>query len=410
MAVKGLAPHIDGKWYGNNHYDISKDTNNSVSFGQLLSLISYCDLTDFSRSWSSTFRASRFNESLTSIKKRNAKYWHSSKQFIEIVNVFGISDKEEYGIDNPNGTEKGPYFCGLNCLLSFPSYVTRFCGPCSTSKAQSVAVKFADETGVILKVMNYDYNLHYFNCSWLSAFKEEEERVFVSGAVPIKIVNITIIDTAKQYSTLVKVLAALDDVLKGINPSDISVLDISYLNKLLFCINNGYNSSDIGIINDEYLLSLLRAYSHHKTQIYINLSYLYESNTYNGSKGIKKELLDVVFYDGLKEYKKKEGGGDILDLSNLIKFGYLLSLFQSLNTIIIDTFKSKYKFNPSLFYKHCVLCPSFSSHKELNQIQIKGSKSWITDFSSFLKETDEFQVKFNIETANNGNTLYVNKI
>ena len=40
--------------YLNHNYGI--DYNNVVSLSQVLSLICYCDLTFFSRAWSSTFR------------------------------------------------------------------------------------------------------------------------------------------------------------------------------------------------------------------------------------------------------------------------------------------------------------------------------------------------------------------
>ena len=203
-AIKQLKPSINPD-HGNHNYGIDKDNNNKITISQILSLISYCDLTDFSREWSSTFRFIHFGEPLEQVKARNSRFYHCSKNLIEIVNVFGIGGvvKNLHGHCHPNGEEDGPYYCGLNRLLTFPSYVTRFCGPCSTSKAKEVAIKFADRDGLIMQVNNRsNWYLQFFDCSWLSTYKEEEERVFISGVQTIKIENITIIETAKQYKTL----------------------------------------------------------------------------------------------------------------------------------------------------------------------------------------------------------------
>ena len=90
-SIKALKPNINGSAYGNNHYGITEEDNNKVTFDQLLSIICYCDLTDFSRAWSESFRAVSFNESFEEIKKRNQSFYFCSKYLIEIVNVFGIS-------------------------------------------------------------------------------------------------------------------------------------------------------------------------------------------------------------------------------------------------------------------------------------------------------------------------------
>ena len=249
IAIKSLKPNINSKHhYGNNnnHYGITKKKNSKVTFGQLSSLICYCDLTDFSRIWSSTFRPIEFDEPLEEIKRRNQKFYFCSKYFIEIVNVFGISGKKS----NKNGMDKGPYFCGLAYPLSFPSYNIRLTAPCSVSKQLSVAIRFSGQEGVILKVNNYDKGLHFFNCSWISQYKEEEERVFIAGNIPIKIENITMVETGKQYSRLVRVLSAFDDILHGISNnlidhSSLTIGDIKYLHKLLeFMINNNNNNNN----------------------------------------------------------------------------------------------------------------------------------------------------------------------
>ena len=68
-------------------------------------------------------------------------------------------------------------------------------------------------------------------------------------------------------------------------------------------LSDGDNNSNDSI-TDSYLLELLLSYQLHKKHIVMNLRYLSE---YESS--VKNDLLDVVFYDGLKR-----------NLSNLINY------------------------------------------------------------------------------------------
>ena len=157
-SIKQLRPDISDL-KANGHFDLYPFDR--VSKSHVLSLICYCDLTNFSREWSSTFRFIRFGESIKQLKDRNSRFYFCSKYMIEIVNVFGMSGPSLLN-HNLNGHETGPFYCGLNVPLLFPSYVTRFCGPCSTSKQLTVATRFADTKGVIISVTNkYNEYLHF---------------------------------------------------------------------------------------------------------------------------------------------------------------------------------------------------------------------------------------------------------
>ena len=291
-----------------------------ISFSHVLSLICYCDLSDFSRAWSESFRFIKFGEGIKEIKERNQKYYWSSKYLIEMVECFGISDNWLY---NPNGNESGPYYCGLNRVLTFPSYITRFCGPCSTSTQLSVATRFAKGDGLILTVNNYDVNLHFFNCSWISRYREEEERLFISGTNTIKIENITIIENGKKYTKLVKVLRGLDDIITGIDYlyyRSLCSSEIAYLKELLSFLSFGDNSD---YVSDKYIQSLLITYQHHKTQIVINLDFLYGK--------VSPDLLDIILYGLERAYREPSGK------TNIVKISPLLSIFKSLKKLIIYT-------------------------------------------------------------------------
>ena len=407
-ATKSLKPHIDGSVYNNNHYGIDEydENSNKVTFNQLLSLICYCDLTEFSREWSATFRPVKFNESLDDIKKRNQNFYHFSKHFIEFVNVFGMSG--DY--DNPNGNENGPYYCGLNYPLTFPSYNIRLTAPCSTSKQLSVATRFSDQRGVILKFMNNDPDLHFFNCSWISAFKEEEERLFIAGNHPIKIINVTSVQNGKKYGRLVSVLSATDDILNGvfIEPGSHSTLnkqDIKYLAKLLDFLND---SNDLNKV-DPYLKRLLLAYQLNKHQIVINFHYLY------GYKSrIKNDLLSLFLYDGVKQYGYYQNSDVSKSVeSNLVNLKYIYSCFKYLKKIIIYTTDSYgkhiFKCNHLLFKDKCIL--SIDSKKLEIEIQAtrhheyQDDVSWIHDLYSYLMNTDTANVKYTKKSRKQNNDI-----
>ena len=53
-AIKSLKPHIN-ETYDNNYYGIIENNHNNVILSRVLSVICYCDLTEFSRIWSATF-------------------------------------------------------------------------------------------------------------------------------------------------------------------------------------------------------------------------------------------------------------------------------------------------------------------------------------------------------------------
>eukprot|EP01083_Nonionella_stella_P088311 246018_1 len=103
-------------------------------------------------------------------------YYWMSRKLRECVEIFGQC---RVGIDN---TLSGPFFCGMNGVMSMPSFCMRLCSPTSTSKQIEVAMKFSGKNGIVLQMDNprnvqYRY-LHGFNASWISRYKAEDERLF----------------------------------------------------------------------------------------------------------------------------------------------------------------------------------------------------------------------------------------
>ena len=79
----------------------------------------------------------------------------------------------------------------MSVAMNIPSFSMRLSSPTSTSMQISVAIKFSGREGMVITLNNpatrdkcggnvtggYEYGwLRSFNCSWISKFKEEEER------------------------------------------------------------------------------------------------------------------------------------------------------------------------------------------------------------------------------------------
>ena len=156
------------------------DEGSVISLQHVQSVILYTDFTGLSSSFSSSFREITVGESLESIKLRNQSFYYMSKYLRETVELFGDTG------DNLNSgqREDGPFYCGMTRIMALQTFSIRLCGPLSTSKQKEVAIRFATTKGMVLELNNNaDFfsglYLKFFNCSLISLFKEEDERLFM---------------------------------------------------------------------------------------------------------------------------------------------------------------------------------------------------------------------------------------
>eukprot|EP01084_Bolivina_argentea_P260441 439823_1 len=190
-------------------YDVL--AGSSLSFHHLLCIILYCDYTELSRDFSSSFRALKPFEPLSSIKARNANYWWMAKGLRETVQLFG--DYSGWGSDE--GTLPGPFYSGLNNVMAFPEFEIRFCSPVSTSQQIEVATQFAGSDGCIIQLNNTVYQhgfLHGFSCGWVSRYKEEAEVIYIGGHYRIKIESVRIINRNQNFEEYFAVLAKFNKI------------------------------------------------------------------------------------------------------------------------------------------------------------------------------------------------------
>ena len=155
----------------------------TMNLNHLIAIICYADLTELCTKWTSTFRQIHIGESRAAMKLRQASYYHLSKYLYQIVQYFGVYC---HGTEDPKTEiyvsfcdESGPFFCGMNHKMPFPSFNVKLNCPTSTSRHKEVALRFSGEDGILIQFNNTGLTGHhstaFFDASWISRYKEEDE-------------------------------------------------------------------------------------------------------------------------------------------------------------------------------------------------------------------------------------------
>lgn len=174
-----------------------------------------------------TFRKKQHFEPVLEVKKRNAHYFWMSKRLRETVEVFGMNSVgkwngqgDEYDLSqNRTNQILGPFFSGVSCVMPIPQFNIRLSSPTSTSKKIEVAFKFSGEDGMVIQLDNPEsegYGLGKgFDCSWISRFKEEDERLFFGGSWRIKIEGIILVESQVNFKNMFVCLTQFDGMVSG---------------------------------------------------------------------------------------------------------------------------------------------------------------------------------------------------
>eukprot|EP01084_Bolivina_argentea_P307464 531452_1 len=181
----------------------------------LIALILYSDFEAVSAEFASTFGQIRLNESLESIKERNQKFWWLSKTLREIVQYFGTNG-------SPSGENvKGPFYTRISQVMNVSEFNIRLCSPVSTSATIEVVTRYNDDLhGMVMQLNNNgDYEnaryLRSFNLSWISKYKEDDERLFIGGDWKIRIETVKLIHTKENFIQYFNALFVFDCMCNG---------------------------------------------------------------------------------------------------------------------------------------------------------------------------------------------------
>ena len=295
-----------------------------VTKEHIYAIILYCDFTALCTAFSATFRRQHVFELMESVKQRHSHFAIFGRYLVELVLRFGIKGfsllDDEY--------ENGPFFCGLNGTFNVGSFAITLKGPCSTSTVRTVALNFATKQGVILEFENDTDDAmlqNFFDCSWISNYSEESERLWIAGSWPLRIVSIVIVRTAKDYRNMLRALFLFDAMISGVvllkdfqmKPE---AADCELLQKLIESELSGGNGAVTEF--DEYLKKEWNIFLQSKTEIVLKWQNISEDF----------DVLSKLVVFGLVKYKKDEAPkGNV----NVLKSQWI-SIFPVVHTVTID--------------------------------------------------------------------------
>eukprot|EP01084_Bolivina_argentea_P295573 508911_1 len=176
-----------------------------LSVNNLMSIMFYTDYSALCTLYSATYRALSSFESIESIKKRHADFAHWAMKLNETVKLFGT-------VFRFNHIPK--LYHGVT-FMYFNAFYVNFSAPSSMTKQIAVAAMFANN-GIILQVEQCLNNqAYFFNCSLLSSYCSEDERLFISTDDKLKINSIRNVSTKENYKYYIKSLLYFDYFIHG---------------------------------------------------------------------------------------------------------------------------------------------------------------------------------------------------
>ena len=303
-----------------------------------MSLILYCDFDALSTSLSATFRRREPFEPLSSVKRRNRRYWHLSKLLRESVQLFGKNGYDDNSV--------GPFFCGLNRVLLMPSFAIRLWAPTSTSKSLSVAQHFATNQGLVVTLSNGLYGggcrlLNHFDVRSVSKYKEENERLWIGGSLPIQMQSVRLVvgSVWKSQQTYVEALYYLDVITsESREPFPLSPEQISILSAFV----SGNTSSF-----PEYVIQTWKLFCIEKKFVIFNMCDEYPSRL--------RDLMFHSFIGGVDDQDNVDYS-EIQSNSNLVR-GSFMTLFPNAHVQIMCTDyqgKRSFLFSLDQWMKECI--------------------------------------------------------
>ena len=283
----------------------------------------YCNLTDLSYKFSTSFRKMVPYETINDVKNRNKKFAQWAKLLRESVELFG-KDASDYDCKIKT------FFHGTSYLL-FDSFASNFCGPTSCSTQIEVAILFTSQkNGIILdlKHNNYDDTM-YFNVSFVSCFGSEDERLFCGGLRTLKFSSIRLLIRNKwhNYQSYITSITKYHNLIKGEGGRDLDKKDSFIICSLIDnIINNKINKFPI------YINQIFKQFTKKIKTIKINLwsddCFPYSNSYFNNFFLCSKK------WNGYDRKGKERKEKYLLNFNSLINLKN--NLFPNLKQIILQ--------------------------------------------------------------------------
>ena len=311
------------------HYGIKKGS--PLCANHLHALILWCDFIKFRVK----LIESLSGDDLKHVKSENSKFFWVSRSLRELVAYFG---SDRYGSDM-NGEVQGPFYCASREVQNLSGFCIEFNIPTATTKILPVALRMAGPHGMLMTVRNkseWGSSQPLFDTTWISTFFEEEEQLWFGSVYGLRMEEVFIMDTARVYWIIIRVLYDFDATLSGgDNNFDSLSLGVTpdEIKKLDFCLkyvrNENMENEDKPDAVDDYVLDSVKAFCAQKRKLSIDAKYVHN--------GLDESMQNMIFY-GLSESKSIPS-----DRTNIIR-SELFVQFPNLVEIEMET--KGYPLNP----------------------------------------------------------------
>ena len=97
----------------------------------------------------------------------------------------GYGQTHRNWIDHQGGKLTGPFYCGMSMVMKMTQFAIDLLSPTSTSCQICVALKFSGHEGIVIELNNTTFakQTRGLDVSWISRFKEEDERYYNSTII-----------------------------------------------------------------------------------------------------------------------------------------------------------------------------------------------------------------------------------
>merc|ERR1712087_93256 len=305
-----------GGLYGEDFLNFGIANGTELQVQHLQAVVAYCDFTEYCTTFSASFRKLQATESIKNVNARNSRFYFCSRFLREAVMYYGCAGNENAA---PNGAQSGPFFTGMSIVMKLPQFTIGFQGPTSTSKKREIAWRFAGPNGMVIELKNKEGSSAFeplWNASWLSAFPEEDERIWCGSIFSLQVCTVVIVKGARDYKKSIAAFYKFDALVSG---EFIEGMEMSPKEAAL--VASCINADSFGSVSkmDAYIIDNFYAFVHHKKRIRLILSEIAEC---------VESALDLVqlFMHSMREQGQDAVSDD--DNTNLFK-PLLLELFTN---------------------------------------------------------------------------------
>ena len=363
--------------YRGTTYFFGINEGTSVTKQHVLSILLYTDSSAYCTALSETFRALEDGETIEETNSRNSHYYWTSRYLREMIYCFG--DDQHY--------LSRTYYTGLSFEMKIPQFAIGLIGPTSTSMAKEVALRFAGEEGMVLVLKDGgEMTPYHFDASWLSAYPEEQERVFCGSIQRQPLSTIILVNSAKNYKVAMSAYSKFDGIFSACSETMANVSDDEFdiIMESLRWIKGGDDAVEHQGL-DQYILETFHSFIIHKT----TLSFLLNELWYAKDSKLKNMVINTMWDEGHEWKSRTETESEDV---NLLK-PFVFELFPNVNSISI--WSPCYPFDLVSFLR---ILQRADLPEQLKLITVMGTRS-IGDY--FSEKVNEEYKKANMEASLN---------